>query len=753
MKISPEFYRKNNSVDIPDSNDKIKFKCNVHVKIKGYNFYKMKKAYLIFLLITIFTIPVFSQNTGPEWIWQNPYPQNNPLYSVKFNAGTGWAAGDYGTIIRSTNNGSNWLIQKSNSNKNLRSIFCLDQSNVFVVGNEGEILKTSNGGNNWNIQNSGSFKNLNSIFFINLQTGWAVGESNTIVSTTNGGINWTSVQTGLNVGTFNSVFFINADTGWVAGSYNTVLITTNGGTNWNTQLSSTFDSPMYSIRYHNGSLLAAGYQFNKSTNFGNTWINIPVNGGPIYSYDFVNTDTAFGIGAFGSYIRTTNGGNNWNSFNQPNTPGFINSICFQGAIGHIVGEKGFIFATTNSGVNWFNQSSDNYYDIRAVYFPSLNTGWAVGRSCMGCSDGLRLKTTDGGINWIDRSDTTSTTFNDVYFIDENTGWTCGSQERILKTTNGGDDWSLQYLNVNSSFASIYFYDHNTGWAAGVGIVVKTTDGGSNWSRYQGMIPNILSEYFLDQDNGWAVGDNGRVYKTTNGGLNWIHKPIGNNSNLTSVFFISSSTGWICGGGTYLIKTTNGGENWFNQTSGLPSMNFMQISFANENEGYAVGNSNSSNGHGIIIHTTNGGMNWEYFDNGPSSMLNEIFYNPYSRLFYAAGENGTILRGKDSVITSVFSNEPVNIPDKFLLKQNYPNPFNPVTKIGFSLPPNSNHEPTNVKLIVYNVLGEVVAVLINEKLTSGNHEVEFDASDLSSGICFYKLTQGEFSETKKMIILK
>jgi hypothetical protein len=91
--------------------------------------------------------------------------------------------------------------------------------------------------------------------------------------------------------------------------------------------------------------------------------------------------------------------------------------------------------------------------------------------------------------------------------------------------------------------------------------------------------------------------------------------------------------------------------------------------------------------------------------------------------------------------------------KFELEQNYPNPFNPSTKIKFTIPSNVKRETSNVSLKVYDVLGNVVATLVNEEKPAGNYEIEFKASNLSSGIYYYRLVTGSFTDTKKMILLK
>ncbi|MFO7445318.1 MAG: FG-GAP-like repeat-containing protein [Ignavibacteriaceae bacterium] len=92
--------------------------------------------------------------------------------------------------------------------------------------------------------------------------------------------------------------------------------------------------------------------------------------------------------------------------------------------------------------------------------------------------------------------------------------------------------------------------------------------------------------------------------------------------------------------------------------------------------------------------------------------------------------------------------PVSQPAGFHLFQNYPNPFNPVTKIKYAI---SSTQYATLKL--FNILGKEMAVLINEVKQPGNYEIEFDASGLSSGVYYYRLTSGGFSETKKMLFLK
>jgi hypothetical protein len=89
-----------------------------------------------------------------------------------------------------------------------------------------------------------------------------------------------------------------------------------------------------------------------------------------------------------------------------------------------------------------------------------------------------------------------------------------------------------------------------------------------------------------------------------------------------------------------------------------------------------------------------------------------------------------------------------IPEAFLLSQNYPNPFNPSTMIEFALP-----ERTFVKLSIFNTLGQEVETLVNEEKQAGIHRIQFNGSNLPSGVYFYRLETSKFVETKKMILMK
>ena len=102
----------------------------------------------------------------------------------------------------------------------------------------------------------------------------------------------------------------------------------------------------------------------------------------------------------------------------------------------------------------------------------------------------------------------------------------------------------------------------------------------------------------------------------------------------------------------------------------------------------------------------------------------------------------------SIPLAVANNYSYTIPVSCSLHQNYPNPFNPVTNIKFNVA-----HLTDVKIVVYDIMGREVQTLLNESLKPGTYEASFDGSSFNSGVYFYKITAGGYSETKRMMLEK
>ncbi len=142
------------------------------------------------------------------------------------------------------------------------------------------------------------------------------------------------------------------------------------------------------------------------------------------------------------------------------------------------------------------------------------------------------------------------------------------------------------------------------------------------------------------------------------------------------------------------------------------------------------------------YSTDDGLSWTQVDNLPH--LKAAFAS--SRAGWSGGANDSVYKWTGNLLVSVKQTN--EIVHGFRLEHNYPNPFNPSTTIRYALP-RSGH----VTLKVYNLLGHEIANLVNEDKAPGRYEARWDASQFASGVYFYRLVAGSFTETKKLVLLR
>ena len=408
-----------------------------------------------------------------------------------------------------------------------------------------------------------------------------------------------------------------------------------------------------------------------------------------------------------------------------------------------------------------------------IQYVSANEGW------VSVGDGKLLHTTNGGANWLIVSpEPVDTLFSwsdpalSISFINPSTGWIIRTKmsggnyngARVYKTTNSGVSWSK--LTIPSYDAGIYiqFVDANNGWIlvfnsgyTGGGIF-RTTNGGLNWNMITPPVGGF--PFFINANTGWLMPTNGgslgstsdTIRKTTNGGVNWF-ATYGTNAqvNYRCLHFSDFNNGWAVGENMLVRKTSNGGTSWTNvPIFGYPvGGKSRAVFFINPNTGW-IGVKNEATNEQYVFRTNNGGTSWEMQippiqnPNGSNAIFSIHFYDANNGGLVA--DSGRICRTTNGGVS--VQNISTEIPSKYSLSQNYPNPFNPRTVIRFKLSGYSN-----VQIKVYDADGREVQTLVNERLQPGTYETTFDGSGLSSGVYFYKMISGGYTETKKMVLLR
>ena len=194
---------------------------------------------------------------------------------------------------------------------------------------------------------------------------------------------------------------------------------------------------------------------------------------------------------------------------------------------------------------------------------------------------------------------------------------------------------------------------------------------------------------------------------------------------------------------------------FNVTTISSSMTPV-VTIDKYNSIYLTGNrlNNSDFEFATLKYDINGNQNWLMtYPGGGEKVAVDKNLN-----VYVAGANGCAGTGRDYLTIKYSQPDGIvpisnNFPKEISLFQNFPNPFNPLTKIKFGIPAGDVKNSEQVELKIYDILGREVAVIVNENLKPCTYEVVWDAGNYPSGVYFYKLSAGSFTETKKMVLMK
>jgi len=406
---------------------------------------------------------------------------------------------------------------------------------------------------------------------------------------------------------------------------------------------------------------------------------------------------------------------------------------------------GTLFAQSH----WYRQTSNTLRTLRSVFFLDANTGYACGDSC------IVLSTFNGGSSWSKQGVPGYGVNYAITFADHDTGYVGGNDEdglgTIYKTTNSGSSWQQQNPNTYNPIYGMFILPGtggNTVYAVGAnGLMTRTTNGGANWYlQTPGNYASLFSIFFKNNNTGFACGWNALI-TTTDASLDWgsVMYFYGPPVALTSIVFVDSTIGYVSSYSDYnsigVLKTTNAGLNWF--VSGGASG--YCLSFPSQNLGYMVFKD------GSIFKTTDGG-GWYSQNSGFSDTLWSVsFVNESTG--WVVGDSGVILKTTDGGGPIGIRQINHQVPEHYSLYQNYPNPFNPSTKIKFSLPNPSKGGAVDTKLIVYDILGREIATLVNQALSSGTYEADWNAAGFGSGVYIYRIVAGNYVSSKKMVLIK
>jgi hypothetical protein len=381
---------------------------------------------------------------------------------------------------------------------------------------------------------------------------------------------------------------------------------------------------------------------------------------------------------------------------QTNSPsgGRVNCFAVSGTNLFAGTKSGGVFRSTNNGTNWTavnNGLSDTQIYTLAVFGSELIAGTPYGI----------FLSTNNGSSWSDASNGLSN-YNTFAFAVSGSMLFAGTLSGVYRSMNGSASWSAV----------------NSGFPGGMYIIALAVSGNHLFA------------------GDWSLG----VFHSTNSGASWTAVNSGLSGN--HVPFLSfSGTNLFAGDNKGVFLSTNYGASWADVNTGMTFDNVESFLVSGANLFTGTSDDFFGDAGGVFQSTTNG-RNWTAINTGLPNTA--VFALAVSGTNLFAGTNDGVWRRPLSELTSAAHAN--DLPSAFNLEQNYPNPFPTSAAIKFQIP-----SAGDVTLRVFNALGREVTTLVNEQMQPGSYEKSFDASGLGSGVYFYRLQSGSFTESRKLVL--
>jgi len=653
---------------------------------------------------------------------------------------------------------------------NIVSVHPTDPNIVFAGGVD--MFKTTNGGTSWsqitNWYTHPSYAYVHAdhhaiVFHPSNANTMFVGTDGGIYKSVNSGTAWTALNNGLEVTQFYYGAVHPTSDVFYGGTQDNGTLKTSSGLTWTEILSG--DGGATEVDFNTPSTLYAEYvylAFFKSTNNGSSWTKkmsgIPVGSGywdgTTERCQFIapfimdpNNSQSLIAGTYKLY-KTTDGANNWSAISSDLTgDGSGSSGATISAIAIAKGNSNVIYAgcsngrvqvTTNNGGSWSVVSSSlpTLY-VTDIEISSTNPGAAYLTYSGYTSSSKIYKTSNYGSTWTNiSSGLPNLPVNCVALNPDNASQIIvGTDLGIFSSINDGGTW----VTDNGGLANVSIADLD--YRSSDKYLFAATHGRSMFKAplSGGTTP---TEVTLNYDDG--IPSSGYYWNTPGAGSANRMTPTITPAKVTqmSIYF----TGINAGTGSYqpFIKGKSGSAPGSNLTTlstrvavppGWDEINLSSYNI-NVSDDFFVG---------LFYDGTNKPMyGFDPIDNGRAWDFDGVSWSSWNETYF--------MRAKIQTLTSVVDIE-TRVPKHFDLSQNYPNPFNPVTRIKYSLP-----NEQLVSVIIYDLNGSEVAKLVDNHQAPGTYTIEWNGKDnsgrqVSSGVYLYKIEAGNFSELKKMILLK
>ncbi|MDQ7052939.1 MAG: YCF48-related protein [candidate division KSB1 bacterium] len=622
---------------------------------------------------------------------------------TKNSQGHLFAATNYG-IYRSTDNGDTWTpFYTGLTDRNIQALAINSTDVLFAGSNTGGMFRSEDNGENWIPINNGlSALKMRSVAINSLGDVFAGTTEGLFISSDNGN-NWAEISSGLGNKHILTIFVTPEDSLFI-GTYNGAFRSGDHGANW-TKLVGPFGFIQSFARNSSNMLFAGGGGF---------------------------------------FFRSIDNGLTWSQT-------LAEKLTFAIFLDlYVTPSQNLIAATFNNGVI---SSSDNgntwepqNTGLTAVDIVTM-TQTPSGTIFAGGNNGL-FRTQDGGENW--SRIVVDTIGLDVRFIaSSKTGRLFAGIGRFLAISDDdGESWTVADSRFTDRFPeSIAFGSGSDVYVGVYGQIFKSTDGGDTWTELTTPIPNTRVQAMGVSSTGTVFAGTRKngVYRSTDAGTTWVEVNNGLSENFDITSFLFQPNGDVLLSALDgVFRSSNNGDTW-EQQGMVPSRGVKDL--ARDSGGNLF---IAIRGAGVAV-SEDDGETWIPINSGLGHKDAKTLLIDDMDHIYVGTRGGSVF--KTQFFPTTVERAEGELPKTYFLEQNYPNPFNPETRIRYRL-----SSATEVTLAIYNPLGQLVRMLVKGRQPAGEHTVTWDARDragkrVASGVYVYRLSAGEFVQSRKLMLLR
>jgi photosystem II stability/assembly factor-like uncharacterized protein len=560
------------------------------------------------------------------WEWSNPLPQGNTLRALDFVGRTGFAAGDFGTVLRSDDGGQTWTALQSGTTEDL--------TEIDVPSGEGGVGPVFAAGGCVLVSSYNTFKRLH----------WA--ESDTRCDSPIAGISFGEFRGG-------GYLYVLTEDGSVYRSGEDTLADDSWEPVGSVPASVDRDdqSPATSLFFFDKWIGFATTRkgIYRTEDSGVSWVPVASRSGGFEGIAFTGDGTGYAVGRGGAVYRTADDGTTWTPTTMDEAVAglTLTSIsCFSARCVVTTSDPNRLLQTTDAGDSWNSVFLAGSSEVLATAFTSALGAVAVG------SSGTIATSSDGGGSWAPISSELGGSFARLRGGPEFLAFAIGSNGALARTSDGGRSWSFTSVPTSEALVDVSFADATHGIVLDIaGTLFRTDDGGATWLPVSSDI-DAQAVLALSDNEILLVGPRGirrsfdggqtferegsrsmrravlfgidfaegalvaygptSLYTSRDGGTNWKKLGRPDHRPLAEVDFVTPRVGFALGKGGRVWRTRNRGNSW-RELLGTGTDGGLDLAFANEKEGYLATNdlyfAKGDRRPDYVLRTVDGGLTW------------------------------------------------------------------------------------------------------------------------------------------------